>query len=317
MTPTNPITVLITSAGTASAINVIKALRRQSELPLRLLACDMDPSAAGLRLADEHHISPPASHPDYWPSILNLCDSLHVDALFPIHSSEIEFVAERAAELASHGVKTLLPEAKIIRLCNDKKLAVKAAMEAGIPVPASVSNAASTSFPLFTKPQTGSGSKNARRIDGPAELNFALRKDPDLIVQEYVEGVEVTVDALCDASGDLIVASPRERTEVKAGQSVKGITLDAPPLVEMTRRIVRAFGLIGPCNLQFILRDKEPVFIELNPRFAAGGLMLTVEAGANIPLIALKLIVGVNICQSETQAEKGIRMTRYSEEIFY
>jgi biotin carboxylase len=62
-------------------------------------------------------------------------------------------------------------------------------------------------------------------------------------------------------------------------------------------------------------RENKFYFIEINPRYAAGGLMLTVNAGTNIPLLALKVMLGVPIENSELRHIPDIGITRYWEEI--
>ena len=57
-------------------------------------------------------------------------------------------------------------------------------------------------------------------------------------------------------------------------------------MCKLAHKICEHLEVVGACNIQFIENKDGIYFIELNPRFAAGGLMLTVNAGANIPLMA-------------------------------
>ena len=70
-----PITVLLTSAGVATAVNVIHALRHSTLLDVKIVSVDMDPFSAGLYLADKHHMVPPAKKPQYLDEILKICKS--------------------------------------------------------------------------------------------------------------------------------------------------------------------------------------------------------------------------------------------------
>ena len=62
-------------------------------------------------------------------------------------------------------------------------------------------------------------------------------------------------------------------------------------------------------------RKNKYYFIEINPRYAAGGLMLTVKAGANLPFLALKMMKGISINKKDLIHKEGVMMTRYWEEI--
>jgi len=184
----------------------------------------------------------------------------------------------------------------------------------GFSTPRFVACATPASFPLFGKPNRASGSRGATRIQDMADWRYSREKHPDFVYQEFIEGAEYTVDVLCDRKSNVIVASPRLRLATRSGQSIKGATVEEPELVRLCAVMCSAIGMIGPCNLQFIRRGREFFFIELNPRYAAGGLMLTVRAGANIPLLALRLMLGESV--DPPRVRTGMMMLRYWDEIF-
>ena len=81
------VNVLVTSAGVASALNVIKSLRLQKEFPVSICALDMDPLAPGLHLADVAYVSPPASDVDnYLKFLYDTCKKHHIAAFYPCYS---------------------------------------------------------------------------------------------------------------------------------------------------------------------------------------------------------------------------------------
>ncbi len=306
--------VLVTSAGTASAINVIKALRLQQEHAVRLVAVDADETAPGLYLADAREIVPRCSHPDYIPTLLRLCERHRIRALFPIYSAEIAVVADHADQFGRCGIGLLLAKPDTLRLCNDKRRMYGVVAALGISAPRTLDDESGIRFPLFAKPNTASGTEGAGQINDATDWAYFKAKHPDFVFQEFVHGKEYTVDILCDAASHLVVCSPRLRLATKAGQSVKGRTVSEPRLTDLCARICQAIGMVGPCNIQFIQREEEFVFIEMNPRYAAGGLMLTVHAGANTPLLVLRLMLGENVVPPTVRS--GITMLRYWEETF-
>ncbi len=310
----NPIKILITSAGTASAVSAIKALRRQHSLKVYILAVDADPTAAGFHLADEHSIIPRASESSYIPALLELCRRHNPKVLIPIYSKEIEIVSLHADIFDCAGVKTLLSAPEVIRRANDKKAMAKFVQSIGVEVPAFVSNSQWPGFPVVGKRNHSSGSDGLCFIENERDWDYWIEKHPDYLFQRFVRGVEYTVDVLCDRTSECIVCSPRSRLLVRAGQSVKGRTESKPEIVELSRRICREAKAVGPVNLQFIESVDACNFIELNPRLAAGGLMLTVEAGANIPVMLIRLALGESI--SPVACKENICMVRYWEEYF-
>ncbi|MFA6260435.1 MAG: ATP-grasp domain-containing protein [Bacteroidia bacterium] len=314
------ISVIVTSAGTASAISVIKALKEQHEFEIKIIAVDVDPMAAGLFLADESAIVPAVTSADYISSLIKLSAKTGAKILIPIYSKEIRLISENSQYLKGHGIHTLLSSFEIIELVNDKSAMHNAVTNLGIRTPylytkKELQQIDSSSLPLFAKPNTGSSSSGTEKISSISRLNELIADSEDLIIQSFIDADEVTVDVLCDNSSNAIVIAPRLRLATKSGQSVKGRTISNNIFIKPVQIICNALKIKGVCNIQFFLKDNELTFIELNPRFAAGGLMLTVGAGANIPLLLLKLILGVQINKNECLARPGIEMTRYWQEI--
>ena len=70
--------VLITSAGVASATNVISALKKSSKFDVHIHASDMSKNAAGLYLAHDYSLTPPSSDKNYIAKILEIIDKNNI-----------------------------------------------------------------------------------------------------------------------------------------------------------------------------------------------------------------------------------------------
>ena len=114
--------VLITSAGVASAINVISALKKSSKFELYIHASDMSKNAAGLYLADDYSLTPPSSDKKYISKIIEIVDKNKIDFIFPIHSSEIELFSSSLSLLKEKNIGLLVPKPKSVNLCNSKNI---------------------------------------------------------------------------------------------------------------------------------------------------------------------------------------------------
>lgn len=316
------ISIIVTSAGTASAISVIKSLKSQKELNLYIIAVDLDPLAAGLFLADEYQIVPAASNDDYIPTLLAIAKRTHAKILLPIYSKEIKLISEKQAYLKEHGLLTFLSSPETIELCNDKRAMYAFANKASIAVPKvyskeELSNIDGIKLPIFAKPNSGSSSAGAEKIISAQRINELLAANKDFVFQDFVEAEEVTVDVFCNEQNEAMVIAPRLRMSTKSGQSVKGKTIDNSIFTEPVKSICKLLKIKGVCNVQFFIKNNELIFIEVNPRFAAGGLMLTINSGAHIPLILVKTLLGMEIQPLEYISKNNYVMTRYWEEIIF
>ena len=306
----DPVTILITSAGATNAINVIDALRRTS-LPLRLVCCDLDPLAAGLFMAERGYVLPRAADPGFIPRLLEICSRERVDAILPIYSAELPVFARHKEKIEAHGIRLSVPEESTLALCDDKLSVIKFFESIGVAHPKTWSYdeaiGGEFNYPLFLKRRTGSGSKDALRVDSRRDLEYRLK--PDFVVQEYLDGEEFTVDVMSDLDGRMIAASPRARNRIYGGLSIRGTTIQDQEIIAASKKIVEALRLPGPSNLQCKRTAAGLKFFEINPRFASGGLPLAVAAGLNAPEILVRLLMGWEL--PEIKIREGVVMNRY------
>ena len=304
--------VLITSAGVASAVNVISSLRSAPDIEVRIVSGDMDPLAPGLFLADSSYVLPPISESGYIEELIRIAHKEKLDYLIPIFSREIELISSRMDLLLDNDLKCMVPGTSTLSIVNDKEKFSNWLIENGIQGPPSI-DPNEGPYPLFIKPRSGSSSKGARLVSTIEDLgNIDISSH---ILQEYIEGKEYTIDFLASGEHELIAAVPRERIEVKDGKAVKTRTVILPEAVEILRKIVTKLEYQGPGNLQMIKGKKGMFVIELNPRFAAGGLPLATASGPNMPLMLLEMLKN-----GKTDPVMGYRsnliMVRYLSNIF-
>ena len=314
------VSVLVTSAGGAAAINVMQALTAQEEVPVRLVAVDMDPLAAGLYLADAGHVVPRASDDRFIPELLRICHAERVEVVIPMLSVEVPVIAAYRREFDEQGAVMLVSSEDTTRVCADKRLTHRFFVDHGIPIPATWTGGTGPApetlpYPVIVKPAIGSGSRHAYRADDARQISAFRPIVPDPIVQRLVEGTEITVDVLADAAGNTLAAVQRERLRVSDGKATIARTLWDEEVDSYARRIVKGVGLRGPGNIQCIKSQDKLYFIEINARFAAGGLPLAVASGANTPLMLLKAALGMPVAPV-SDYRTGLVMSRYLTEVF-
>ncbi|MFX0196956.1 MAG: ATP-grasp domain-containing protein [Candidatus Hodarchaeota archaeon] len=312
------INTLITSVGVTTATTIIKALKTQKEVPIRIIATDMDPLASGLYLNDCRYVVPPATEPEFIPTILEICDKEMIDLIIPLYSSEIPIFALNKKEFESRDIGLIVPSYRNVLTCIDKLRFYEFLSSVDLPSPKTyLANEIEKlqKYPLFMKPRRGSSTKDAFKVYNKKQLNFHLNRDVSFVIQEYVEGQEYTTDVICDYNSQLLAYVIRERLTVKGGLAIKCRTVKNEKLALLVRELVQKIGIIGPANVQAIITPQDEIkFIEVNPRFAAGGLPLSIQAGVNFPLLALKLFLGQEI--KTPDYEENLYMIRYWTELF-
>ena len=311
------INVLVMGAGSGPAVSIIKLLRNQTEIPVRIFGSDADPSAAGLYLCDHHFITPAASEEIMFVEFLKLaCSRREIKAIFCPLDVENLVLSRYKKDLEWLGMKLLCDEWQKIVIATDKILSVCMCDSCNIPVPKTYYNTIPSEFEgrYMIKPSIGCGGVKNKIIDKNVSVDSIqdVVSEP-FLCQQYIYGTEYSIDILCDKGGQPLYVVPRERISVKAGQTVKGRTTKDQKLRQYAKSVAKSFAISGVCCLQCIKNDEGIFFIEYNPRYGTG-VNLTGAAGINMPLLHLKLELGMSI---RTDLDyKEITMSRYWQEVF-
>lgn len=316
------IKVLVTSAGSTNGVNIILALRKQKELPLRIVAADTNSLAAGFYLADKYYVVPKADSPVFVSNILKICRKEKIDIIIPNHSFELPFFAKNKSIFEKEKIKIPISSYQTYLITENKLKTNEYFEKWGIPFPRiynqeDVKNKL-VKFPVVIKPIKGSGSQGVLKINSWEELDFFTNYFKKIIIQEYAQGDEYTIDGICDLEGNIIGVLPRVRLEVKGGLAVKAIAKKENLIIHFVEKIIKGFRLegfniIGPFNIQCFKNNEKVKFIEVNNRFPSGGLPLAIASGLNIPLILIKLLLGERI--KKPKLKYNLLMTRYWDSI--
>lgn len=317
------INVMVLTAGGAAAIGIIKYLKKQNDIPLHVIATDSNPYAAGFFFADEKLLIPPFKSSGFIDAMLSLCVKKNIQFVYPpslVKNEGIELLSKNHSKFLNKGIRLFVINEPSLQYIINKKETIKSCRSYNIPFPKTFPNLtgiSSNDFPIFVKPAVGGGAADTACVKNPQELEIYSGKTKEYIFQEYMELPEYTIDFLTDFGGKFIAAVPRLRQTVKNGQSVRGKTVFDKQLVRFTKHICEVFKIDGPGNIQVFKdeRTNNAYLIEINPKFGSSSC-LSFESGLNIPLLCIKLALGLKIPDSDLRY-KEISMIRYFEEIYF
>jgi carbamoyl-phosphate synthase large subunit len=133
-------------------------------------------------------------------------------------------------------------------------------------------------------------------------INRIAQEHP-ILVDKYLQGKEIEVDAVCDGEDILIpgIMEHIERAGIHSGDSIsvypaKSISESVKAKIEeYTRRLARSLHVIGLINIQFIAVDEEVYVIEVNPRSSRTVPYISKVTGIPIVPLATKVILGQKI----------------------
>ncbi len=324
------ITLLFTCVGRrVELLQAFRAAARRLGRSLRLLAVDSDVTAPALSCVDEAILTPRASEAGYIPALLDVVRRHRVRALIPTTDTDLPIVSKHRDDFEKVGCVPLIGAPEVIDTCRDKTLTYAHLRRHGIDTPQTwtsdeIRALATRPFPLFIKPRTGSASQRVHKIEEQADLDYYLPRVPDAIVQEFVPGVEHTLDVYVGLDGVPRCVVPRARWQVRTGEVSKGVVVKDLEVMRAGQRLVETLGpsVRGIVTLQCIVTPILPEaqqrrirFIEINPRFG-GGAPMAIAAGADFPAWILQELNGQKPAIAFDGFRHGLCMLRYDWSVF-
>jgi len=310
-------TVLVTGAGGASGLATIRILKESTDFIV--IGSDINEDAPGLRIADKKIILPHASSSEYLNRLLSAIENNEVDLILPNVDEEIPVLSSNLRQIP----QTLVSCIDTVNICMDKLKTIQA-LEQVIEVPHVFSRAREVSnkdFPVFVKPRISRGSRNIFLAKNKKQLlAFILymeslgMPEEDLLVLEFLSGVEYTIEVICDTKGNFLSCVPRVRLSTKGGVCTVGKVVADHRAIEIAKKVTKKLNFVGPINIQVKeAYDGKLKLLEINPRIA-GGTPIVYKSGVNIPLLSSKVFFNLNI-QKEELVFKEQKVFRCLKEI--
>ncbi|MEE3492514.1 carbamoyl-phosphate synthase large subunit [Ruminococcus sp.] len=224
-----------------------------------------------------------------------------------------------AQPLMDRGVKIIGTDCAAIERAENRDSFNAIIKELGIPQPAGqavtsieegVKAAAEIGYPVLVRPSFVLGGRAMQIVSKEEDLRHYLKtaveidEDKPVLVDKYIMGKEVEVDAICDGIDVFVpgIMELVERTGVHSGDSisvypsfsisdkVKGIIL------QYAKKLGKAIGIIGLYNIQFIVDENDDVYIiEVNPRSSRTVPFLSKSTGYSLADIATEVILGKSL----------------------
>lgn len=188
-----------------------------------------------------------------------------------------------------------------------------------------LSAASKLGYPVLVRPSYVLGGKNMIIAFSDADINeymdiiLASSEDNTILVDKYLSGTEVEVDAICDGKDILIpgIMEHIERAGVHSGDSIAvypAWNLNGPVtarLVECTKKLAVRLGTKGLINIQYVIHNNDVYVIEANPRASRTIPYISKVTGLPIAKIATRAMLG------EKLKDIGYGTGLYKQSILY
>ena len=240
-----------------------------------------------------------------------------------------------AEPLADLGVKIIGTGIEAINNAEDRKCFERIMNEVGIPQPkakavtdieSGVEAANDIGYPVLVRPSFVLGGRAMQIVANEETLRHYLRSAVEInekspvLVDKYIQGKELEVDAICDGKDVYIpgIMEHVERTGIHSGDSISVYPTFSvsqqvkDTIIEYTRQLGLAIGIVGLFNIQFIVDEQEKVYvIEVNPRSSRTVPFLSKSTGVPMAKIATMVILGHSLREQGITEIYGKESTRW------
>ena len=218
-------------------------------------------------------------------------------------------------KLHERGVSIIGTSAESIDICEDRErfdqlleqLQIKRPKGFGVMTEAEALSAAEKlGYPVLMRPSYVLGGQNMIIAFAPEdiceymEIILRSKQENPVLIDKYLSGREIEVDAICDGDDVLIpgIMEHIERTGIHSGDSIAvypALNIDdalSEKIFDVTKKLCLALAVKGLVNIQYVLCDNDIFVIEVNPR-----------ASRTVPYISK--VTGVAMCELATKVSVG------------
>ena len=250
--------------------------------------------------------------------VLNVCDLEKPGGVIVQFGGQTSI--NLAAGLEKHGIKILGTKVKDVNRAEDRELFDEIIKDLHLNQPKGLTAtthegvleaADRLGYPVLVRPSYVLGGKAMEIVYSKDELEEYLHDHVDIaadhpiLVDDYLDGRECDVDAICDGKTVLLpgIMEHIEHAGVHSGDSMAVY----PPqtftdevkekITDVTRKLALKLNCIGIMNIQFIVRDGQVYVIEVNPRASRTVPFLSKITGIEMAQVATRVIMGENLTE--------------------
>lgn len=250
--------------------------------------------------------------------VLNVCDLEKPGGVIVQFGGQTSI--NLAAGLEKHGIKILGTKVKDVNRAEDRELFNEIIKDLHLNQPKGLTAtthegvleaADRLGYPVLVRPSYVLGGKAMEIVYSKDELEEYLHDHVDIaadhpiLVDDYLDGRECDVDAICDGKTVLLpgIMEHIEHAGVHSGDSMAVY----PPqtftdevkekITDVTRKLALKLNCIGIMNIQFIVRDGQVYVIEVNPRASRTVPFLSKITGIEMAQVATRVIMGENLTE--------------------
>ncbi len=348
------ITVLVTGSNAPGFPSIVRSLKLSKKYQTKIIATDWKDNLKGKYHGQKAYVTPDNRTPEFADELLKICQKEKVDILIPIRTDDQVPICQHLEEFNDLGTIPLVatPNPELMEMAINKlKLLEYLKNVADLPTLKYHTASTSSEFiraledlgypsrPVAIKPALGSGSRGFRILDENLDRRkmffeekpngiYSTKEEilsilgdtfPSMLVMEYLEEPEYTLDILC-YKGKTFAIIPRRRLRMIGGITADGLIEKLPEHVnQYVKKVIESFGFSYSIGMQ-IRRvqgtSDQYHLLEINPRLQ-GTTVISIAAGVNILEAIIDMAYREFDFNFTPSIKYGLKMERTYQELFY
>lgn len=318
----NEMNILILSCGTRNKI--VQYFKNELAGKGKVMATDCSDLAPALYDADRYFVVPRMKYEGYLDIILTICKKNNIKAILSLIDPELSLLAKHKQAFLDRGIIPIISDYKVVEMCLDKYSMYRFLLQNGFKTVRSYITkeefymdieSGIIKFPVFVKPVKGSASINIAKVYSKEEIESLFIRFDDLMIQEFMDGIEYGADVYIDIiSREPVAIFIKEKIKMRAGETDKAVSVKDEKLFALINRLAKKVGFKGIIDIDIFKVNGEYYISEVNPRFG-GGYPHAYECGLNMPKMIINNVIG-NVNENVIgKYEEGILMMKFNEVI--
>lgn len=220
-------------------------------------------------------------------------EKFNIDYIIPTHDTIALFLMKHCISI---NAKIVCSPYETARIAENKKLTFKALKDYYFYPKVYLKSSEVVKYPVFLKPFVGAGGKNTHIANDKDELKNILKSNSNLLITEYLPGLEYTVDCFTDKNGELLFVGPRTRERINIGITFHSTRAEYnPEFKNIAKELNNKFKLCGAWFFQ-VKEDefKNLKLMEFSVR-QAGTMAFYRQLGVNFAALSVFDAMGYDV----------------------
>lgn len=340
----NVISIIVTGAGAPGIAGTIYSIKNNPYgEQFKIISTDIKDDVVGKYMSDSFYVvPPPESQEEYINTLKEIVNREEVKVIVPQTTRESITLSKYKNIFYNMGVKVIISDYRSVLEANDKFYLLEKSKAIGVPYPMYFLTKSEEEFltaveklgypekRIVIKPRISNGMRGLRILTKDTwnaqkflsekpegiEINLEnllaiLRNGewPELLVTEYLEGPEYTVDVFRNENDT--IAIPRLRRQIRSGITFEAQVELRQDIIEYSQKLAEALDLKYCFGFQYKLSSEGiPKILECNPR-VQGTMVVSTFAGFNMIYYAIKQALGFKVDLRQIKVKDKVQFKRY------